>query len=373
MKHAQSKHAKHRYYHLNSILGNTWAVFYIIIGPRKTGKSYSVTDFLCNENKELGDQAKNYWLRISDTSTKALLANKANKLVDEDLVRKYKLQLTTKGMDVYNHGQKFMTVCPLASFGKLKGVAFYDKDFRGNINIVLDEFQLEKGEKRTSFDILYNFMGMVENISRTTKVNIRVFLLGNTLEEASTILRAFNFIPEQSGRFYLVKNKKKLLAYLDEMKHAKNIKERELIDIKYRDVDFGKRAVIDNLEVSEDYLADRKGSLADILGGGSTSNFNNEIAHYKDLIYEGRLRRPSYLLKFGRTTDEWFVLWDDLVIARYKKEQINSVIAMRPYLNEMFLPELRDNIVDKFDAKYFRFKDLVSQAYFTEALTKIRK
>lgn len=30
-----------------------------------TGKSYALTDFLCNQKKKKGDQVKNYWLRIS--------------------------------------------------------------------------------------------------------------------------------------------------------------------------------------------------------------------------------------------------------------------------------------------------------------------
>ena len=140
---------------------------------RMTGKSYALTDFLCRRKKKLGSECKNYWMRISETSTKAMLQNKADKLVDPDLKRKYDLDLTTKGMEVFDHGEQFMTVLPLSQFGKLKGVGFYDKDFKGEINIVLDEFQLEIGEKRTSFSILYNFIGMVENIARTTKSKIR--------------------------------------------------------------------------------------------------------------------------------------------------------------------------------------------------------
>ena len=31
------------FYRLNSLLGNDWAMFYILIGGRETGKSYSVT------------------------------------------------------------------------------------------------------------------------------------------------------------------------------------------------------------------------------------------------------------------------------------------------------------------------------------------
>ena len=135
-------------------------------------------------------------MRISDTSVKAMLANNCKALIDPGLQRKYDCDFKTKGgMYVYDHGKEFLTCVPLSSFGKLKGVGFYDKDFEGYYNIILDEFQLEQGEKRTSFDILYNFIGMCENTVRTTKSKVRVFLLGNTLEEASTILKAFNFLP----------------------------------------------------------------------------------------------------------------------------------------------------------------------------------
>lgn len=153
---AQRARAAARYYDLASMLGNDWAIFYVVIGGRKTGKSYSVTDFLCAQKKRLRENVKNYWMRISETSTKAMLANKADKLVDPDLYRKYDLDLSTKGMDVFDHKKLFMTVTPLSQFGKLKGVGFYDKDYDGQYNIVLDEFQLEEGERRTSFDILYN-------------------------------------------------------------------------------------------------------------------------------------------------------------------------------------------------------------------------
>jgi hypothetical protein len=43
-------------------------------------------------------------MRISETSTKVLLANKADKLVDPDLYRKWDLDLSTKGMEVFNRG-----------------------------------------------------------------------------------------------------------------------------------------------------------------------------------------------------------------------------------------------------------------------------
>ena len=110
---AQKKRSLARFVNLNSMNGNDWAIFRVIIGGRMTGKSYSVTDRMCSLKKKLGKECKCYWLRISETSTKQLLCNKADKLVDPDLKRKYELELTTKGNVVYDHGKSFCEVYPL--------------------------------------------------------------------------------------------------------------------------------------------------------------------------------------------------------------------------------------------------------------------
>lgn len=335
------RHKQSRWYtkELKSLLGNDWAMFYCILGGRMTGKSYALTKFLCNQKKKKRDLVKNYWLRISDTSVKFMLANKAEKLVDPDLVREFKLDLSTKGMNVYNHGEMFIQCMALSSMAKLKGVAFYDKDFKGEINIVLDEFQLEQGERRTSFDILYNFIGMVENIARTTKNKIRIFLVGNTLEEASSILKAFNFLPEGFGRFYLTR----------------------------------KRCIIDNIEPTEEYLNDRKGSAADILGGNEMSNYTNELRKDLSMISKQRLYNPQYVIKFSKVKGDQFIVWEDNIITRYKGQPIKGSVAMKPYLDEFYNPERRQTIIDMFDAKAFKFDTLITLSYFQGELQKIRK
>ena len=338
LRRAQKKRALARFVNLNSMNGNDWAIFRIIVGGRMTGKSYSVTNRLCALRRKLGDDVKCYWLRISTLSTQQLLCNKANKLVDPDLKRKYDLDLSTKGNVVYNRGKEFCEVYPLASFGKLKGVGFYDKDFKGKYFIVLDEFQLEQGERRTSFDILYNFLGMVENIARTTKNNIEIWLLGNTLEEASTILKAFNFLPETFGRFYLKR----------------------------------KRAIIDNLEPTEEYLKDREGSVAQLLGGDNMSNYTNELTKDRKLICKDRLVRPTTIIKFSSNPSDWFVLWDGHIIRRFSGQSCTSCIAMRPYINEWFNKEKKQTIIDMYDAEAFRFSTLVDQTYFKDALSRVR-
>lgn len=337
----RKRHVQSRWYtrELKSLLGNTWAMFYIILGGRMTGKSYALTDYLCNQKRKKGDRVKNYWMRISETSTKFMLANKAQKLVDPDLVRKYHLDLSTKGMEVYNRGEPFMTVIPLSAMAKMKGVAFYDKDYTGDINIVLDEFQLEQGEKRTSFDILYNFIGMIENIARTTKSRMRIFLVGNTLEEASTILKAFNFLPEGFGRFYLKR----------------------------------KRCILDNIEPTEEYLKDRKGSAADILGGDEMSNYTNEIRKDVSMVCKDRLKRPQYLIKFGKQRDKIFIVWDNNVITRYKGQPVKAAISMRPYLDELFNVERRNTVLEIYDAKGYKFDTLITLSYFQDELKKLRK
>ena len=337
----KKKHKQSRWYtkELKSLLGNTWAMFYGILGGRMTGKSYALTDYFCNQKRKKGDMVKCFWMRISETSTKFMLANKAQKLVDPDLVRKYNLDLTTKGMEVYDHGKPFMTVVPLSAMAKMKGVAFYDKDYQGEILIVLDEFQLEQGEKRTSFDILYNFIGMIENIARTTKSKIRVFLVGNTLEEASSILKAFNFLPEGFGRFYLKR----------------------------------KRCIIDNIEPTEEYIKDRKGSAADILGGDSMSNYTNELKKDLSMISKQRLYKPQYVIKFGKSIGDMFLVWDDNLITRYKSQPVSSTVAMKPYLDDRYNPERRQIVIDMFDAKAFKFDTLITLSYFQDYLQKIRK
>lgn len=337
----RKKHNQSRWYtkELKSLLGNDWAMFYCILGGRMTGKSYALAKFLCNQKRKKKELVKNYWLRISETSIKFMLANKAEKLIDPDLVREFKLDLSTKGMNVYNHGEMFIQCMALSSMAKLKGVAFYDKDFKGEINIVLDEFQLEQGEKRTSFDILYNFIGMIENIARTTKNKIRIFLVGNTLEEASSILKAFNFLPESFGRFYLTR----------------------------------KRCIIDNIEPTEEYLNDRKGSAADILGGNEMSNYTNELRKDLSMISKQRLYNPQYLIKFGKTRGDIFIVWENSVITRYKGQPIKSSIAMKPYLDEFYNLERRQAVIDMFDAKVFKFDTLITLSYFQGELQKIRK
>ena len=218
-------------------------MFFVLLGARETGKSYSITKFFVKKWKE--KKIPFTLMRLTEASTRKLLNNKAEKLIDPDIRRQFDLDLTVKGNNVYDHGELMCRILALSTFYSDKGQGYFDKDFLNDPNmyyhICLDEFMKEKNEK-SSGDICYQFINQMENLVRSTKQRIRCFLVGNTLEEASDILTMFNFIPQEFG-IYKLKSK---------------------------------RCVIDYMEPGNLYLARRKGSVADLLSENQ-SNFTNKI------------------------------------------------------------------------------------------------
>ena len=252
---------------------------------------------------------------MTEAGTKKLLLNNAEKLVDPDLRRRYNLNLKTKGENVYNvtvgkDGKEVKTlmckVLALSTFYTDKGQGFFDKDYlkqpNAYYNICLDEMNREANE-RNSFDIVYAFANEVENIVRNSKYNIRIICIGNTLQEASDLLVAVNFLPDKFGRYKLVKNKKKLNEMIHEYKNARTDGDMQAIHEKYKDYDFGKRAVIEYMEPTESYKAMRNGSAAEILSGNS-STFTNEVQIDTSLINRKPRYRPTSIIKFRKENDK---------------------------------------------------------------------
>lgn len=318
------------WYDLRSIMGNDWAMFYALLGGREAGKSYAVTNMFVNQWKKYGRPF--YWLRLTDTSAKKLLTNKAEKLVDPDLRRKYNLDLKVKGDGVYDHGKLMARVLAINTFYNDKGSGLFDNEYikqpNAYYNICLDEMNMEANEKRT-FDVVYAFTNQIENLIRSTKQKVRIIMIGNTLQEASDIMAAFNFIPEDFGRYYVRK----------------------------------KRLVIDYMPLTDKYRKRRSGTAADILSPNA-STFTNQVVIDKTLIWTKRMRKPTAIIKFRKEKDKWFTLWEDKTIARYNGETVNTIIPMRPYLDSVFMPIVRDNIIERFDLRGFFYKDLISMKLF---------
>ena len=323
------------FYSLRSILGNNWAIFYVLIGARQAGKSYAVMDYLLKQFTT--KEAKNYWFRLTDSSAKKLLKNNAAKLIDPDLARKYNVECKVKGNDVYVGKKVFCSVLAVSNFYNDKGNAYYDKDYHGWINIVLDEMNREQNEKNT-FDIVYSFVNQVENVARNRKDKIRVFLIGNDLQEASDIMTSFNFLPETFGRYYLRK----------------------------------KRCVVDYYEPTEAYCKMREGSIADLLQPDS-STFTNMVEVDRSLVDKRRLKSVTAVLIFSKNKEDWFAIYDNLVIKRYNGETTKNNIYMRPYLDGPFSVELRDNVYQRYDAQMFRFRDLITQKLFKKQLELLKQ
>ncbi len=340
---------KREFYSIRSLMGYRWAVFFILLGGRMAGKSYSVMEQFIRDFIYKGTVF--YWIRLKPKQCQKLLRNNAQEFVDPDLRRKYNLDLVTIGDCVYQvirrskpdkdgktkilEKKLMATVLAASTFYDDKGVGYFDKDYKGWYNIGIDEFQREKNEKNT-FDIVYSLVNQLENIARNTKEKIRVFFLGNTLTEASDVLCAFNFIPEDFGRYKIKK----------------------------------KRCVIDYIEPSEAYKKMREGSIADILMP-EASTFSNVIDNDYTLVYRGRLTSPTYVIKFGKTKDKWFTIWDDGVVARYNGEHKN-VISMRPYLDEVFNVQLRDNVVKTFDYRGYQYRNLITFKQFQKEIELIK-
>lgn len=384
MVHAANKINKvleREWYSLRSILGYWWALFYFLLGGREAGKSYAVTDFFVKQWKEYGRPF--YWIRLSEASKKKLLNNNAEKLIDPDLRRKYKLELMTNADCVYEitkrdkktgkiKEKKLMArVLDLSTFYNDKGSGLYDKDFLNDpkmyYNICLDEMNREANERKT-FDIVYAFVNQIENLVRSTKRRLRIICIGNTLEEASDLLSAFNFLPEQFGRYKLVKNKKLLVQYLKELENAKSDSQIRKVNQKYKHIDFGKRAVIEYIEPGSAYKDRRKGTVADIISP-EASTFTNEVKIDNALITKKRLIKPSYAIQFTRT--EKYTVWDSNVIAEYNGEHVD-VVPMRPYLDKLYNLERVNQIIELFDVRAFLFRNLITQKKFKKSLELLK-
>ena len=321
------------WYTIRSILGITWAFFYILIGGREAGKSYAVMDFFLREWERKGKFFT--WLRLTEASQKKMLQNNAAKLIDADLRRKYNLDIKVNGCDVFDHGKLMCRVLALSTFYNDKGVALYDNEYDLGYNICLDEMNREQNEKKT-FDINYAFVNQMENLVRSTKEKMHIFLIGNTLQEASDIMCSFEFIPEEFGRYYVRK----------------------------------KKAVVEYIPPSEKYLTRRSGTIADLLSPDS-STFTNLTPIDRGLIYKCRLSKPQYIIKFSTHQSDWFTVWNGNVIARYNGEHTKT-LAMRPYLHEVFIPETRDDVILSYDNRYFYFRDLFTQKSFQRQLELLK-
>lgn len=350
----KAKTYKGEWYTINSILGNDWARFFYLLGGREAGKSYSVMKWATQRKLRHPDRVKFYWFRLTETQQKALLSNNAGDLIDPDLKRKYGLKTQTNGNIVYTNKEEeyldknenkkvrkvevkeFCRVMACSTFYNDKGRGYFDNEYDGEYICILDEMNREQSERNT-FDIVYAFVNQLENVLRSTKTKVKIIMIGNTLEEASDLLSALNFIPDGFGRYKLKR----------------------------------KKAVVDYIKPNEAYLKRRKEATANIMMGNA-STFTNEIDIDRSLLVNKRLKKqPQYIIKFNKSKDTWFTVWNDSIIADYNKEE-KFVIAMRRYLDEQYNQKTAVAVVEQFDARAFKFTTLATFKKFQKQMRLVK-
>lgn len=334
------------WYNINSILGNTWANWYLIAGGRETGKSFQCSEFVIRQWRKYKRQF--YWIRLSEVSKNKLLQNNCAKLFNAVLRRRYKLDTCRVGNDVYevlkrdDKGKvikkaKMGTVMALSEMAKDKGVEYYNHEYTGWTNVIVDEICREQRERDT-FNVTYNLANQLENIVRSKWQKTRVIMCCNMCSDIADVLPNLDFIPVDYGR-YKLKNK---------------------------------NAVIDYLPVTEAYKQRRSKALANQLLGFEDGNFNNKVERDEKTLFSGKCVKPTAIIKFSKSQNDWFTLWDNKVIARYKGEKINKSIAMRRYIDEIFNVDTRDMIIEMLDVRAFMYKDLVSQSQFIKRVKEVK-
>lgn len=190
-------------------------------------------------------------------------------------------------------------------------------------------------------DPAYNLSINIENICRNQYKNVKIFMMLNYTSDCPEIMSAIaHYIPVEYGIYKLKR----------------------------------RRCIIDYIPNTKGYLEMRKNALAnDIDTDGS--NFTNKVVRDLALIYKGRLDKPQMIVKYSKYPSDWFTIWsskDGNVICPYYEENKPSV-AMKRYIDDQFLPELRDSIIEQEDVRAFKYKDIYTQTLWRKNMEAIKK
>ena len=276
-------------------------------------------------------------MRLNDIAIKNMLMNNAAKMFEPLLVRKYGLQdVKVKGDSIFIGKQLLCRVYGLSNAYNNKGAAIFDASTFKGVNIIIDEVALEKGQRKT-FDVVYNLKMQIENIVRSERDNVKVFMMLNQTEDCPELMAMFGYIPIEYGVYKLKR----------------------------------KHCVIDYIPNNKAYEERRKKALANEIDTG-TGNFTNKVARDLSLLYKGRLTKPTMIVKYSKDQTDWFTIWEGNIICPYNGEKKPSV-AMKRYIDDTFIPTLRDEIIAQEDVRAFKYKDILTQSLWRKNMELIKK
>lgn len=337
------------------VFGMRW-LFLIICGGRGCGKTYSTQNYLLRRFFKHGEPC--VWMRLKEPSIRKLMANDGHDFIDPGLIEKWNLadkEIDVRGNSMYIDGKEFCRFLAISTFYQDKGIAGLNKTNKKQRqiddpaakaaitravkkyrSIVIDEFQLERSEKRT-LDVVYGTVQQLETICRHD-TDRRIIMLGNTLEEAGDILaECFHFIPDKPGIYRLKK----------------------------------KRAVIWSIEDSDEFKKAREHSIAGILTP-EESTFTNEIHSDLDLITRRPIGKQTQIIRFS--ANKYFVICGDVVTGQ-KVSDTNSLptIAMRPYMpGYPYYRERVKNIIDAAQQRQLKYDKLITLKLFMKEIQLIK-
>ena len=329
-----------QWYTIRALLGNQWANWFVMIGARERGKTFTVQDYVLNcffnPNHRLY-HVPFYWMRLNDIAIKNMVMNNGAKMFEPLLVRKYGLEgIKVKGDSIFINGLLLCRVYGLSNAYNNKGSALFDASTFKGVNIIVDEVALEKGQRKT-FDVVYNLKMQIENIVRSEREHVKVFMMLNNTEECPEIVAMFGFLPIEFGVYRLKR----------------------------------KHCVIDYIPNNKAYEKRRSKALANEIDTG-TGNFTNKIAKDISLLYKGRLEKPRYIVKYSKDQGDWFTVWNNNVICPYNGEKV-AAVTMKRYIDDVFIPEARDSVIEQEDVRAFRYKDILTQTLFRKNMELIKK
>lgn len=342
------------YLNNRTVFGMKW-IFLVMCGGRGCGKTFSTQNYLLRQFFKKG--RKNIWLRLKEPACRKLLGSDGRDFFDAKIIIKWHLDehdIDVRGNSIFIDGKEFCRICAISTFFQDKGVAGMSghvtkrnpenraakREIENVVkkyqNIVCDEFNMERSEKRT-FDITYAFVNQLETICRLDR-NRRVILLGNTLSEASDLLAdCFRFIPDKPGIYRLHKPP----------------------------------AVIWSIEDNEKYKEARKNSIAGMLAP-EESTFTNEISSDMELVTRKPLGPQTRVIRFAG--NKYFVMCGNVVTCqKVSKTSTLPTTTMRPYISGYpYYKERANEIILQAQQRKLEFDKLITLKLFMKEIQLIK-
>ena len=344
-------------------LNGDYYKFALIIGGRGIGKSYGVWEYILRQFKDnKWDKFNRFmWLRTTDDAVQALTANTGQKMCPYPFMQdQYGVKVYTVGSNIYirevpkdyelmkedewnewkkeHPGVHVGYVQGVSTFYKQKGLQFEEVNL-----IVYDEVNRERGERKT-FDQTYAFINQIETIARTRQ-NVRVIMMGNTIDEASEIAGQLNFEPPYFGRFRL-RGKRTIVYYIEDTDAFKKKREESLA-----------------------FIFSDKGRELPSLGNKVDADelFKPRVAYISRFVgatfmYRAYFTRTNYFDVYSIPTGIW--------IGVTKNKAVNPIFSLNPDLDGVvrYNKEIVNNLKEQYLNKHITYQSVPLAHKFKAAL-----